>query len=237
MVELVFSGSFYSSASDLGQSTYLFKGLLVKDIFANLFAAAVVSEFSQVRPILLIRNPFAVAVSQSQMMGSFEGDAYNPLKVLEQPGLKDEFPSEFLELVYRKANKNPLLDRVLVWAITNYLPMKQFSYEQVCVVFYEDLLFDPYTELEKIYRFAELDVKCGLNPPSSRGVFVKPSRVTQVDRVGLASEERLTSWQKKMPPETYRDGIEVLKTLGLEHLYSEASMPVHGELAKIMKVN
>lgn len=59
----IFSGKFTHPRVDLSGPSYFFKGLLIKDIFANLFSCWAYHNFPHLKIILLIRNPFSVALS------------------------------------------------------------------------------------------------------------------------------------------------------------------------------
>ena len=60
----VFSGRFTHPDADSASKRLLYNGLLIKDVFANLFAYHLCQRFPHVKPALLIRNPFEVALSK-----------------------------------------------------------------------------------------------------------------------------------------------------------------------------
>lgn len=66
-LRLVFSGKFKHLRSDVSKPRLFYKGLLVKDIFAHLLMPWVNQNISHVKKILLIRNPFAVALSKQKL--------------------------------------------------------------------------------------------------------------------------------------------------------------------------
>ena len=58
----VFSGAFQHPDMDSAANSFLYRGLLVKDVFASLFAKSVCDAFPHVKVSLLIRNPHDVVI-------------------------------------------------------------------------------------------------------------------------------------------------------------------------------
>lgn len=57
----IFSGKFHNSRVDSQNFRLFYKGLIINDIFANLFIKWVDVNFSNVKKILIMRHPFAVS--------------------------------------------------------------------------------------------------------------------------------------------------------------------------------
>ena len=89
----VFSGRFSSPRVDHANWSLSYRGLLIKDIFANLLAGWAAQQFPAVKMVLLIRNPFAVALSKSKRRRwSWLTD---PSELLAQPELVDKTDARF----------------------------------------------------------------------------------------------------------------------------------------------
>jgi hypothetical protein len=61
-----FSEVVMSARVDQENDMGLWRGVVIKDIFANLFARWAWDEARHIKPILLIRNPFSVALSKQR---------------------------------------------------------------------------------------------------------------------------------------------------------------------------
>ena len=60
----VFEGKIFARRIDQDNRIGMFQGLLIKDIFANLFSNWAYRQFQDIKIILLLRNPFATALSK-----------------------------------------------------------------------------------------------------------------------------------------------------------------------------
>ena len=63
----VFTGQLQHRRVDRYNRSYFFRGLLIKDIFANLLLKWVDVQFPTVRKVLILRHPCAVAVSKERL--------------------------------------------------------------------------------------------------------------------------------------------------------------------------
>ncbi|MBS9768211.1 MAG: sulfotransferase domain-containing protein [Flavobacteriaceae bacterium] len=126
--------------------------LLIKDIYANLFAYEICSKNEKIKPILLIKNPFAVAVSRKKTGWENWDNELDDL--LQQKELYDDYLRPFEDIISDVRKNGSYYDRqILVWCIINYIPLKQFSGKNILVTFYEDWLTNPHRELYKCYKY------------------------------------------------------------------------------------
>lgn len=88
-LRLIFSGKLNHRRSDVSKSRLFYKGLLVKDIFAHLLMPWVNRNIPHVKKILLIRNPFAVALSKQKL--SKWTWMTEPRKFFEQQDLYNDY--------------------------------------------------------------------------------------------------------------------------------------------------
>jgi len=134
----VLSGRFSHRHVDAANGAFSYRGLLIKDIFANLFAYWASLQFPGVKVTLLLRNPFAVALSKSRKRHRYW--LTEPLDLLGQQDLREDFLGPFEDTIREtSATGNYLLKQILIWSINNYVPLRQFSPGQLHVTFYEDV--------------------------------------------------------------------------------------------------
>ena len=227
----IFSGKFTHKRVDSGNRLGLYNGLLIKDIFANLLCYSASLRFQKVKPILLIRNPFSVALSKHKKKNWFW--VTEPLDLLSQTTLYEDYLIPF-EGIIRKtsAKKNYILNQILIWSIINYIPLRQFEPENIHVCFYENIYTEPCNEISKILKFTR-----GLNSDPqinlSKDIINRPSRVTGAESNLLSNTSPITSWKNELTPHIIEEGLKILQCFGFDNLYDEKSMPNKNVLRRI----
>lgn len=219
----VFSGQFISPRVEKQNRSILYKGLLVKDIYANLLACWVFEKYPKIKPILLIRNPFAVALSKSK-----RNDWYwpsEPLDFLNQKDLYIDYLSSFETIIRDTSEKKDfILNQILIWCILNYVPLKQFHSDNIHICFYEDIFNNPIHEIEKIFTFINGDKNSDKLELSNEDIMT-PSHVSGPESTILKGKSPITSWQDELSPSLIKEGIQILKFFGFDKLYDEKTRP------------
>ncbi|WP_435236272.1 sulfotransferase domain-containing protein [Psychromonas sp. PT13] len=233
----LFSGKYTNKKVDVGSHTLLYKGLLIKDIFANLLCYPTSLEFPNIKPILLIRNPFSVALSKSKKKNWFWGT--DPLELLNQASLREDYLLPFEDLIKEvSARNNYILNQILIWSIINYIPLKQFKPSSIHICFYECIYENPNDEITKIFEFL-----WGTSSPQKTNItftdefLSKPSHVIGKDSNLLSGTSPILSWKDEIPLNIIEDGLNIMKHFELHELYGENGMPNINVLKKIHGVN
>ncbi len=218
----VFSGRFSSARTDHANRRFSYQGLLIKDIFVNLMAYWASRQFPAVKPVLLIRNPFAVALSKSkQPTWHWLTD---PCELLRQEPLVQDHLAPF-ENVIRGVGDDFILRQVLIWAILHYVPLRQFEPGRLHILFYEDVVRHPEEELPRLFRFLSPDSVDDMLKGALR-IVARPSRVT-----GRAKQEaagggwRIGQWRDEVSADQVREGLKILAHFGLDQLYGDDCVP------------
>ncbi|OFC69932.1 sulfotransferase domain-containing protein [Alteromonas confluentis] len=227
----ILTGEFCHSSVDRDNHTLFFKGILIKDIFANLLSYAITQNHSHVKPILLMRNPFAVALSKAKKKNWFWET--EPLNLLKQKQLFDDHLAPFESLIVKiSAKKDFILNQILIWCIINYVPLKQFKEGELHTCFYEDIYENPNSEIANIERYISGNV-VATSTPLEMSKISKPSRVVGNHSNIVAGTSPITSWQEEVDDETYEMGLDILRNFGFDKLYNEKGMPVREVLKSI----
>jgi len=218
----VFDGSTFFPEPDRANKHKLFDGLLVKDITANLFSYAIHRAKPEIDLILIIRNPFAVALSKLNKPG---WKWYNdPAGFLKQEALMKDylFPQE--ELIRNISGSDDyILNQILIWAVIHYVPLKQFSNKQLQIVFYEDLVENTDRELWKLEKSLRSRPRAN-NTALPDGIKHRPSKTTRLSAGELQSRS-LTDWKRRISKEQLIRGNLILEQFGLDFLYDENGSP------------
>jgi len=227
----IFNGKFNHPRVDAGNRSLLYKGILIKDIFANLLSYWAVSQFPKVKPVLLIRNPFSVALSKFKKKGWFW--VTEPLDLLSQPALKEDYLLPFEDEIKRVSHeKNYILNQVLIWSIINYVTLRQFAPGSIHICFYEDIYNDPSKEISKLIQFVR-GKQTGLLVDIPVSIVERPSNVVGTESNLLSGTSPVTSWMNELEPKLIDDGLKILQCFGFGDLYSDLSIPNWEVLRKV----
>jgi hypothetical protein len=189
------------------------RGVLVKDIYANLFLAWMHARWPSTKKVLLIRHPFAVACSKRQLEGR-AGWRFvrRPAAILAQSDLRRDFLAPFESLFGEVAEG--FEEHVLAWAVNHYVPLRQLGPDDVHVVFYEELLEDPEPTLEALFRYLYSDEWERHRWPAPKAAVEAPSRSSRSSRVFS-----LDAWESMISPSERSAGREILRCFGLDGIY------------------
>lgn len=221
VLESIFSGRFYHERPDALNKRLLYKGLLIKDIFANLLIAWVNQNIPHVKPVFVIRNPFAVALSkQKRTRGVWMTD---PSDFLSQPALVDDYLAPFREVIERVGN-DFIEKQILIWSIIHYVPFRQLELGDVYVLFYEDLFDEPEKELVNLftYLFESPSVTLG---PELLAKIRKPSQTPGKDNNIILGKSPIETWKDELSSAQIDRGMDILSHFGLDKVYGTSSRP------------
>ncbi len=226
----VFSGKFSHLRTDQGNWSLKYRGMIIKDIFANLFSYWASIKFPHVKIILLIRNPFAVALSKEKMKGGIW--TKEPLDLLNQDSLYDDFLHPFEDLIRKTSReKDFILKQILIWSILHYVPLRQFRKGQIHIMFYENLYRQPADEIARLFRFvkpANQRPKIEIDP-----ILINlPSRVSGSKSNIVLMNNPTTSWKDETSPQKFDAGYGILHSFGLDKLYNLNAIPDKSALLK-----
>jgi hypothetical protein len=221
----VFSGKLTHPSVDWNVSSdrrFLYNGLIVKDIFANLFSKWASCRFPRVKTVLLIRNPFAVALSQAKMSGSNWGTVKN---LLGQPKLHNDYLHRFEDVIGRLDIENDvILSQVFMWSVINYVPLRQFRPEELHVIFYEKAFADPRGEIAALFQSLGKDSRL----PVSRldeATIVRPALLGSSTSTLRSGKSPISSWKDELTTRQIDAGMEILRAFGFGDLYDDDVMP------------
>lgn len=221
----VFSGNIYGQKIDLEREYKLFSGLLVKDVFASLFAFWVSKRFPSVKIILLIRNPFAVALSTYKTRDWIW--MTNPLDFLQQPELVEDYLKDKVSLIQEISETGDFITKqILIWSIVNYVILRQFGRDGVPVVFYESLLNSPESEVSKLMRVGRGFGVTAEDLAKLLKLAHRPSKMIGKKSTIEAGSSPISSWKSYLSESQVVSGSRILKHFHLDKLYDNDGMPI-----------
>ncbi|WP_435134189.1 sulfotransferase domain-containing protein [Formosa sp. A9] len=229
----ILKGNFYQKRSEEANRFIWqrprYKNMLIKDIFTNLLAYQICKTNKYVKPVLLIRNPFSVALSKSRTK-----DWYwmtDPIDFLNQKELMNDFLNPFENLIKDISKNGTHLDKqILIWSIINYVPLKQFKGNELLVTFYEDWVINPEKELNRIQEFVKLDL-------SVNGDFKDFKKFKKPSKTSVTNNFSISNWKSQINQEQLKSASDILERFGFKELYDENSIPNHFILESLIEEN
>jgi Sulfotransferase domain len=213
LVGMVFSGRLRDDRVDSQTRPGLHCGLVVKDIFAHLFATAVLQELRAIKLVLIIRNPVDVALSKLKLRSWWWPE--DPGIFLEQEDLMDDYLHPFAAQIANCSN-DFLVRQVMIWAILHYVLLRQRTEHGAHLVFYETLRTSPERELKRLFEFLQTYPLRNGTPRALLDVVKRPSRMSW----NGSSEADLECSAQQLA-----EIADVLATFGLDQLYDAHRMP------------
>lgn len=225
-LKAVFSGEFKHLRADVSQPRLFYDGLLVKDIFANLLIPWANVNVPEVKKVLLIRNPFAVALSK-QRLKSWTW-LTEPAALLEQSSLHTDYLVPF-ENIIRSVSDDFIERQILIWSIVHYVPLMASNSNDIYIIFYEDLVSSPIEELGRLFAFLGKD---DTQEEMLLEKIYKPARTSKKFEQVLSRKSLVDSWKDELSAQQIDRGMKILGYFHLDVLYENAFKPNRSALTR-----
>lgn len=190
---------------------------LIKDIHSNLRLGWFRRRFEPFPILLIVRHPFAVALSQIRIGLALE----LPYYLADERLLADHLRPFEQQM---RAARSEFARRVFQWCVETFVPLRQFrGTREVTVVLYERLLAEPEAVLEPIFRRLSLPMT-----PDLRARVLQPAVTTWRDD---AASPRLPAdaaadCRRRLDALETAEGLAALELFGLDRLYGAGPDPL-----------
>lgn len=190
--------------------------LLVKDVRVNLMLAWLKTNFPDLRIVLLLRHPGAVADSRLRL-----GWHHHLDDLLAQRELVEDHLAPHVARF--RNERSPFQQHVLLWCVETLVPLTELRPYDVHVMFYEHLYASPDNELARLSAF--------LGEPLGRdgAAFDQPTVVSRSDSPIRQGADPLRSWKRAISREEQLRMAETLDAFGLGHVYGTDPLPLHAD--------
>ncbi|MGE0451431.1 MAG: sulfotransferase [Vicinamibacterales bacterium] len=192
--------------------------LLVKDIRTNLLLKWVAAQRPDIRIILLLRHPCAVAASRVKLGWGPFADAF-----LAQPAVMEDFLDPFRDLL--ETRRSAFVGNVVSWCAENYVPLKQFAGGGIHLCYYEHVLLEPAREVARLLTFV------GEPLPDDLGAVLSAPSDTNWNR----SHQPLPAfdqWKNEVDAGDRDAAVRVLEQFGMQALYDQDGRPGSATLTR-----
>ena len=194
------------------------KGVLIKDIHGHLLIDWVAARFPNVRKILLLRHPFAVALSKSKLQSWRWME--DPTRFLAQDPLRDTYLSPFRDII--PSGKNYFENQVIIWCIVHYIALKQAANHDTHLTYYENLCIDYKTEVPPVLDY--VGDPAGIDDSRLTNILDSPSSTSAGHSAVKRNENRIDGWQRQLTARQIEAGETILREFGLNEIYNGAAL-------------
>lgn len=198
---------------------------LVKETRANLMIGWLDRAFPGMKIVLLTRHP--IPTVQSRLEGQ-DADAvarisYFDKLIFGQPKLMEDHLEPFRGLL--ASAKDGFAQRMAIWCIQNYVPLRQFAPGEIHVAFYEDFCVEPLDALRRLFSFLGDPVDDASIELAARRMTRRSSTVHARTRGELIEGGRIdgmrqvSKWRSRVTPGERATAASMLSSFGLDALY------------------
>ncbi|CAN5543306.1 hypothetical protein BH10BAC2_BH10BAC2_37650 [soil metagenome] len=205
-----FEGKIRTNWTDSQNKKFICKYRLVKEIRANFMLGWINNNFPEVPLIILLRNPYALAESWSR--ANWPVLEFKKQILEQQKKLQEVLPAGVLSAFNACENVRDLT--IHIWCMSYYLPLKQLGIKNYCLLYYENFIKEPESEIRKLFSFLKLEFK-----GNATALIGKESSMTRQDSPLKKGENILVSWKKKYTDEDIVRGNSIIQQYGLFDLY------------------
>lgn len=229
--EFILSGRFKHPHVDMYTPRLRCDKRLIKEVKANGWVKWLKNNFPDLPILVLLRHP--VPTARSRYQGYFNSTverrqeidaAYSQLRCERYLTLvfgQKDLVEDHLEPLRAglEAAQTVMEQRVAVWCIENYVPLRQFAAGEICLTFYENYCVAPEDEIRRVDAFlgrttdeAHLD--------RFMAKLRKPSANSHLKAEMKDGWKMVSSWQSKATEDELRQADRILKLFGLDAVYS-----------------
>lgn len=227
IAQRVLTGEYRDTRSDQFNKRRFASRRVIKDIFSNLMLKWLCTHFPSIRPVLIVRHPFAVAASKMGLTDCVWG--VEPTAYLQQLPLMRDHLLPYRDLVVEVTDEFDA--HILNWCITHFIPFRQFHRNQIHLVAFEHLNINRAREIQRLFCYLGMN---GVEKACS--VSMKPSATTVRSDDFDDHYAICTGWTKQVPIERQRRGLEILNAFGIT-LYSDDPFPLLNDPSDVLLPN
>ncbi|MFH1509083.1 MAG: sulfotransferase domain-containing protein [bacterium] len=219
-VKDLFTGKIRNLWSDKFNKKLISNKRIIKDIRTNLLLGWMEKQFPNLPIILLFRHPLAVASSWREKGWGKEikGDKRDLDIILSQKEIIKDYLQPYLDDI--KESFGTFYEFIYLWCILYFIPLRQLKKKNVHLVFYENLCQDSDNEISRLFKYLKKPFD-----PKIKNVMKKPSAMTGENSALNTGSDLVSGWREHVADDEIEKSVQILKSFGLDNIYSTDSMP------------
>jgi len=212
--ECILSGNIKHPWIDARNHKLVVRKRLIKDIRTQLILHWISQKFPDIPIVLLLRHPCAVANSKIKLGWDSHLNDF-----LTQRELVNDYLEPFRNHIQK--SEDIFDNHIFLWCIENYIPLTQFSENQILVTFYETICENTQSEAERIFSFLGRSL-----PESILEKAAKPSTLSREWSAVVNGSDSINSWRKNISHMQIKRAVDILQIFGMDRIYNETSIPL-----------
>jgi hypothetical protein len=221
-----------------------FERRLIKETRSNLTVRWLYEQFPGLKVVLLTRHPIPTIHSRLEGRVGRQGEdvariPYFHKLVFGQPKLTQDYLAPFRNLL--ESAQTGFEQRMAVWCIQNFVPLRQFAPGEIHVAFYEEFCVEPLDALRRLFAFLG-------DPTDDESIAVAADRMTMrsstthartmtelIDGSRVDGMKQVSKWLRRVTDAERRTATAMLTAFGLDSVYSsDDPLPKRDGLARLM---
>lgn len=199
---------------------------LVKEIRANLMLPWISANYPSARVVLLLRNPMAVAASRKMLSGSKSSNwIWEPSleTLLREPRVRAQLSSEELSALSEQIGAGAAMEAIADWCINNIVTSRESSFNNVHVVYYEDLVAKNDNVVKSLLQFIGVEFHQSVDK-----ALTKTSETSRREASPVETNKAsvLHDWEEKLSSEELVKAVDLLELFGVSRFYTKDWQPV-----------
>lgn len=244
--QVVLSGRYHHPEIDQYNYTprVRFDRRLIKETRSNLTVRWLYEQFPGLKVVLLTRHPIPTIHSRLEGRADRPGEdvariPYFHKLVFGQPDLLEDYLAPYRDLL--ESARTGFEQRMAVWCIQNFVPLRQFAPSELHVAFYEEFCVEPLEALRRLFTFLG-------DPVDDHSLALAAERMTMrsstthartmkelVDGTRVDGMKQVSKWLSRVTDAERRTTAVMLSAFGLDAVYSvDEPLPSRDGLAHLM---
>ena len=243
----VLSGRYHHPEIDQYNYTprIVFDRRLIKETRANLMLGWLARRFPGLKIVLLTRHP--IPTIQSRLEGNESAAtasriAYYEKLIFGQPKLIEDHLAPFRAVL--ESAHSGFAQRMAIWCIQNYVPLRQFAPGELHIAYYEDFCVEPVDALRRLFTFTGDRIDDRSLEAATRRMSMRSSTVHARTMAELAGSSRVdglrqvSKWQQRVTDEERATAAAMLSAFGLDAIYDvKEALPIREGAKRLMRAS
>ena len=220
VIDRILTGHLRNQFTDKYNTVHFPVRRLVKEVRITNLLPWIVRRYPTTPVVYLMRHPVPTAWSVTAL-----GWRERLAEFLAQEPLMQGPLEPFHDLIQEAAASRDHFHRiVLQWCLENFVPTQMLDPGRVHVVFYEDLVEDPWGELKRLQVYLQTftTTRWDLQMTSVDSV----TRPSQSRNRGTSQSKRLDGWVTEVPADQAQRALSLIQGFGLDRIYANSPRPV-----------
>ena len=218
MMERILSGRIHQNSwTNMYNSRIIADKRIIKGIRCHLYLKWLHDHFPTIPIVYLMRHPCAASFSKTKLSHWWSGEENILSFLLDQTELVQDHLEPHLGVI--RSAETLFEQHVTMWAVQNYLVLKQMQAEDYKIVFYEDFCLEPQKAIGDLFSYLKRPVTEKVYEVYDKGF------ITRKDSAIEKGEDIVRSWMKQISPEETKYAIRIIREFGLDEYYDESPYP------------